>query len=434
MSLFPRRTAAELAARNSEVPAEALRRAGEIIDRVRDGGEAALRSLTEEFGERRRVDPLVLDRPALRDALDALSRDDRARLARVAERITRFAQAQRAALSDLTIPIPGGTAGHVAVPVESAGCYVPGGRYPLPSSALMTAIPARVAGVSRIWLATPRPHPMTLAAAALADADGVLVAGGAHAIAALAFGAGPIPAADVVVGPGNVYVTAAKQLVSGRVGIDLLAGPSELVVLADAAADPGLIAADLLAQAEHDELAVPVLVTTSMALMQKVTRELMRQLEDLSTAVTARAALANGGVVLCESLDDACRAVDLIAPEHLELLIENPHEVKTRIRHWGAAFVGAGAAEVLGDYGAGPNHTLPTSRAARFTGGLSVFTFLRIRSWMAVEDAVLASTLAEDAEWFARIEGLEGHARAAARRIPASTGRVGEGTLLRMSS
>jgi phosphoribosyl-ATP pyrophosphohydrolase/phosphoribosyl-AMP cyclohydrolase/histidinol dehydrogenase len=275
---------------------------------------------------------------------------------------------------------------------------------------------------------------MILAAAALADVDGVLIAGGAHAIAALAFGAGPVPPADVVVGPGNVYVTAAKQLLAGRIGIDMLAGPSELVVLADASADPGLVAADLIAQAEHDDLAVPVLVTTSAALVDDVTRELARQLEDLPTAETARAALANGAAVLCESIADACAAVDLIAPEHLELLVENADEARRRIRHWGAAFVGPGAGEVLGDYGAGPNHTLPTTRAARFTGGLSVFTFLRVRSWMSIDDAAAAAVLAEDAEWFARIEGLEGHARAAHRRIPAQRGSVGEDTLHRISS
>lgn len=434
MTLLPRRTAAELASRNSELPPDVLRRAGEIIDRVRDGGEAALRLLTEEFGERRRQDPLVLDRQALRDALGSLPHEDRERLKRVAGRIARFADAQRATLSDLTIPIPGGKAGHVAVPVESAGCYVPAGRYPLPSSALMTAIPARAAGVKTLWMATPRPHPMILAAAAIADVDGVLIAGGAHAVAALALGAGPVPAADVVVGPGNLYVTAAKLLLAGRVGIDMLAGPSELVVLADASADPALVAADLIAQAEHDVLAVPVLVTTSDALARDVDRELERQLADLSTAETARAALANGGTVLCPSLEAACHSVDLLAPEHLELLLEDPHKWWTRVRHWGAAFLGAGAAEVLGDYGAGPNHTLPTSRAARFAGGLSVFTFLRIRSWVAIEDPVAASPLAEDTAWFARIEGLEGHARAALRRIPAPTGSVGESTLPRMPS
>jgi phosphoribosyl-ATP pyrophosphohydrolase/phosphoribosyl-AMP cyclohydrolase/histidinol dehydrogenase len=434
VTLLPRRTAAELASRNSELPPDALRRAREIIDRVREGGEAALRLLTEEFGERRRQDPLVLDREALQDALGSLGREDRDRLERVAARIARFADAQRATLTDLTIPIPGGKAGHLAVPVECAGCYVPGGRHPLPSSALMTAIPARTAGVKTLWMATPRPHPLILAAAAIADVDGILIAGGAHAVAALALGAGPVPAVDVVVGPGNVHVTAAKQLLAGRVGIDMLAGPSELVVLADGCADPALVAADLLAQAEHDVLAVPVLVTTSHALARAVDEELERQLADLPTAETARVALTNGGAVLCPSLDAACHSIDLLAPEHLELLVEDPERWRTRIRHWGAAFLGPGAAEVLGDYGAGPNHTLPTSRAARFAGGLSVFTFLRIRSWMAIEDTVAASPLAEDAAWFARIEGLEGHARAALRRIPAPTGSVGESTPHRIPS
>jgi phosphoribosyl-ATP pyrophosphohydrolase/phosphoribosyl-AMP cyclohydrolase/histidinol dehydrogenase len=434
VSLLPRRTAAELAARNAELPADVLRRAGEIIAGVREGGERALRSFTEAFGERRPGDPLVLGRHEMRAALDALPREDRDRLERVAARIASFATAQHAALEDVTVPIPGGRAGHVVAPVQSAGCYVPAGRYPLPSSALMTAVPARVAGVQHVWMATPRPHPVTLAAAALAGVDGMLIAGGAHAIAALAFGAGPVPAADVVVGPGNVYVTAAKQLLAGRVGIDMIAGPSELVLLADAKADPALVAADLIAQAEHDDRAVPVLVTMHEPLIVQVELELARQLENLSTAATARAALANGGAVLCGSLDEACGAVDQIAPEHLALLVEDAETVRTRIRHWGAAFVGAAAAEVLGDYGAGPNHTLPTSRAARFSGGLSVFTFLRIRSWMAVDDPAAAAGLAEDAEWFARVEGLEGHARAAGRRIPARTGSVGEGTLYRIPS
>ena len=434
MSLLVRRTATGLAARTSELPPEAVNAARQIIDQVRTGGEPALRRLTEEFGERAPGDPLVLDRAALRYSLDSLPGDDRNRLERVAQRIRTFAEAQRASVSDVTVSIPGGRAGQVAAPVESAGCYVPGGRYPLASTALMTAIPARVAGVPRVWIATPRPHPVTLAAAALADVDGVLIAGGAHAIAALVLGVGPVPGADVVVGPGNVYVTAAKQLFAGRVGIDMLAGPSELVVLADESADPELVAADLLAQAEHDVLAMPILVTTSEGLVNRVNAELERQLLDLPSAVVARAALANGGAVLCETIEEACRAVDTIAPEHLELLVSHPTDTRHRIRHWGAAFEGAGAAEVLGDYGAGPNHTLPTSRAARFSGGLSVLTFLRARSWMSIDDADAAKELAEDAEWFARIEGLEAHARAAALRIPVRTGGVGESTLHRIPS
>jgi phosphoribosyl-ATP pyrophosphohydrolase/phosphoribosyl-AMP cyclohydrolase/histidinol dehydrogenase len=431
MRLLPLRTAEELAARNGAIPAEALATAAELIEQVRVGGEPALRALTERFGERKAGDPLVLERGALRKALDSLPSEERDPLERVAARIASFAGAQRASLSDITVPIPGGRAGHVAVPVERAGCYVPAGRYPLPSSALMTTIPARAAGVREIWVATPRPHRVTLAAAALADADGVLIAGGAHAIAALALGAGPVPAADVVAGPGNIYVAAAKQLLSGRVGIDMIAGPSELLVLADQGADPRLVAADLLAQAEHDVLAVPVLVTTHGPLLGQVEEELRSQLEALPAAEVARAALANGGAIVVRSLDEGCRAVDRIAPEHLELQVADAAAVARRIRNSGAVFVGAGAGEVLGDYGAGPNHTLPTSRASRFTGGLSVFTFLRIRTWMSVDDPVGAAVLAEDAEWFARIEGLEAHARAAGLRIPLRTGSVGGGVSLR---
>lgn len=415
--LLPLRTAAELSERNFEIPGDVLAAARLIVDDVRSHGELALRRYAERFGERRPGEPLVLRRPELDGALASLTADDRERLERVADRIRDFALAQRRALSDIEVPIPGGVAGHVATPVTRAGCYAPGGRYPLPSSALMTVIPARVAGVPEVWLATPNPHPMTLAASAVAGADGVLVAGGAHAVAALAFGAGPVPACDVVVGPGNLYVTAAKQLLAGRVGIDMLAGPSELVVLADDSADPGLVAADLLAQAEHDVAALPALVTTSAALAERVEAELALQLAGLPTAAVARAALANGGVVVCATLDEACDVAGRLAPEHLELLVQDPDAVRDRVAHWGAAFVGEAAAEVLGDYGAGPNHTLPTSRAARFTAGLSVFTFLRIRTWMRVDNRAAARDLAGDAAWFGRVEGLEGHARAAERRL-----------------
>lgn len=416
MRLLPLRTADDLATRGAELPAEAVGAARRIVEEVRRDGVTAVQRFTERFGERVPGDPLVLDRAALRAALDRLGREDRVRLERVTARIRAFAEAQRGALTDVTIPIPGGLAGQQAVPVERAGCYVPGGRYPLPSSALMTAIPARVAGVPTVWVATPRAHPVTLAAAALAEVDGVLLAGGAHAIAALAFGAGPVPAVDVIVGPGNVYVTAAKQLVAGRVGIDMLAGPSELVILAEAGADPALVAADLLAQAEHDVLAVPILVTTHAPLIDAVEAELRAQLADLTTAEVARAALANGGVIACDSIERAIAVVDRLAPEHLEVLARDAAALRDRLRHCGAVFLGAGAAEVLGDYGAGPNHTLPTGRAARFRGGLSVYDFLRVRTWMTIENPRAATVLADDAAWLGRVEGLEAHARAAERR------------------
>jgi phosphoribosyl-ATP pyrophosphohydrolase/phosphoribosyl-AMP cyclohydrolase/histidinol dehydrogenase len=273
-----------------------------------------------------------------------------------------------------------------------------------------------VAGVPSVWVASPRPTDVTLAAAAVAGADALLRVGGAQAIAALAYGAGPVPRSDTIVGPGNRWVTAAKQLVSGQVAIDMLAGPSELVVLADDGADPEVVAADLLAQAEHDVDALPILVTPSAALAAAVDVALAAQLADLPTAATARAAVAEGFCVLVADLEQGASVCDRIGPEHLELLVRDPQALAPRLRHYGGLFVGAGAAEVLGDYGAGPNHVLPTGGTARYTGGLSVLTFLRVRTWLRVDDPAAARELVEDAVALARLEGLEGHARAAERR------------------
>jgi phosphoribosyl-ATP pyrophosphohydrolase/phosphoribosyl-AMP cyclohydrolase/histidinol dehydrogenase len=361
--------------------------------------------------------PLVVPPEALASALAAMDDDDRQRLERIADRIRHFAEGQRRALGAFATSIPGGRAGHQIAPVERVGCYAPGGRHPLPSSVLMTALTARAADVPEVWVASPRPAPITLAAAALAEADGFLAVGGAQAIAALAYGAGPVPPCDAVVGPGNVYVTAAKRMIAGRVAIDTLAGPSELVVLADAMADPGTVAADLLAQAEHDPRAVPVLVCVGDGIAAQVSAEIARQLETLPTAVVARAALTNGGVVVVRDLDEATAACDLLAPEHLQLHVADADSLAPSLRHYGALFIGTRSAEVLGDYGAGPNHVLPTGRIARSTGGLSVLTFLRVRTWLAIDDPVGARELVEDAAWLGRVEGLEAHARSAERRL-----------------
>ena len=416
--MLSRRTVAELVSRRAAgIPAEAFAVAAPIVDAVRTRGETAVREYAERFGDVAAGEPLFLDRPVLDRALADLPAGDRARLERVAARIRAFAEAQKRALGAVAVPVPGGEAGHWIAPLERAGCYAPGGRYPLPSSVLMTAVTARTAGVKEIWVASPRPGAMTLAAAAVAGADGVMAAGGAHAIAALAFGAGPVRACDVVVGPGNRYVAAAKQLVGARVAIDMLAGPSELVVFADATASPAVVAADLLAQAEHDPDAVPVLVTIDPALRDRVAAELKRQLAALPTAAVARAALANGGVVVVANIEEGIAACDGLAPEHLELCLENATTVAPRLAHFGALFIGAGAAEVLGDYGAGPNHVLPTASTARARGGLSVYTFLRVRTWLRIDDVAAARPLVEDAAWFGRVEGLEAHARSAERRL-----------------
>jgi phosphoribosyl-ATP pyrophosphohydrolase/phosphoribosyl-AMP cyclohydrolase/histidinol dehydrogenase len=416
------RTVAELARRGGGPDPETLTTAARIVADVRTRGEVALREHAERFGDVPRGAPLYYDRPELARALAGLAPEDRARLERVAARIRAFAVAQRSALGPVSVPVPGGVAEHRIAPMERAGCYAPGGRYPLPSSVLMTAVTARVAGVRDVWVASPKPHALTLAAAAVAGASGVLGVGGAQAIAALAYGAGPIARRDVIVGPGNRWVAAAKQLVAATVAIDMLAGPSELVVFADESADPAAVAADLLAQAEHDPDALPVLVTVDATLVERVERELASQLDDLPTAEVARAALARGGAVVVASVADGVAACDAIAPEHLQLELREADAVAPRLAHYGALFIGAGSAEVLGDYGAGPNHVLPTGGTARSSGGLSVYTFLRVRTSLRITDGVEARPLIEDAVWLGRAEGLEAHARAAERRLETHSG------------
>lgn len=404
--------------RREAVDEVTLARAAEIVREVREGGADALRSLALRFGERSPEQPLAVDRDLLERAFDDLPTDQQLLLKRTAQSIEAFALAQKAALSDIAVPVPGGQAGHTVAPVDRAGCYAPGGRYPLPSSVLMTAVTARAAGVREVWVASPRPAPITLAAAAVAGADGLLAVGGAQAIAALAYGVGGPPPCDVVVGPGNRWVTAAKKLLAGDVGIDMLAGPSELVVLADHTADPDVVAADLLAQAEHDPDALPVLVTTDCALADAVDLSLERRIADLPTRDVAAAALSNGFAVIADGLDEAVRVCDRLAPEHLQVLTGDAEAVAARLNHYGGLFIGSASAEVFGDYGVGPNHTLPTGGVARYKGGLSVFDFLRVRTWLHSEGGPEAEAAASDAAAFARLEGLEAHARAAERRLP----------------
>lgn len=398
--------------RREAISPETLVQASLIVADVRDRGEVALREHAERLGDVDAGAALLVSKNEMRAAWEALPSKDQAMLQRAAGRITAFARAQRATLADLEFPIAGGLAGHRVTPVERAGCYAPGGRYPLPSSVLMTALTARAAGVEEVWLASPRPTLATLAAAHLCGVDGFLCVGGAQAIAALAYGV-LVPAADAVVGPGNRWVTAAKQLVSGHVAIDMLAGPSELVVLADQHANPAILAADLLAQAEHDDDAVPILVTDSRALVEQVDQELARQLATLPTRATAERALQNGYAVVCQDLEEAVEVTNRLSPEHLEVQVSGAFD-PAQFRHFGGLFIGEKCAEVFGDYGAGPNHTLPTGGTARSAAGLSVFTFLRVQTWMTMTSG--DGNLIEDTARFARMEGLEAHARSAEMR------------------
>lgn len=389
-----------------------------IVDRVRAGGIDALREYSTRFGERAAHEPIVCSRGEMLDALARIDAPTRGVLERVAQRIDLFARLQRASLIDLDIEVPGGRAGHTLEPMDSAGCYAPGGRYPLPSSVLMTAIAARAAGVRRVVVASPNASDVMLASAAIAGADEFLCAGGAHAIATLAYGVDGVAPCDVIVGPGNRWVTAAKRIVSGDVAIDMLAGPSELVVIADDSADPEVVAADLLAQAEHDPDATAGLITTSEPIAQRVDDAIERQLRDLPTGYIARQSLLDRGFAcLVGSLENAVSASDAFAPEHLQLCVRDPESLRSMIRHAGAVFVGERTAEVFGDYGVGPNHTLPTGGAARRSAGLSVMHFLRVRTWIRMSDDTDLSGVARDAASMARIEGLEAHARAAEARL-----------------
>lgn len=283
----------------------------------------------------------------------------------------------------------------------------------------MTAVTARAAGCQTVVLASPRPAQITLAAAFIAGVDIFISLGGAQAIAAMAYGCPPIiPRVDVIVGPGNKWVTAAKSIVNGYCGIDMLAGPSEVLVIADDTADASIIAADLLAQAEHDVVARAILVSTSRDLMEAVDREVQSQLKILPepNRSIATEAMKLSFAVHCDTIDQCIAVSDAIAPEHLEIQTQDAINVGKQCAHYGGLFVGQHAAEVLGDYGAGPNHTLPTGGTGRYTGGLSVFNFLRIRTWMRVDQPQCSQDMVEDSIRMARLEGLEGHARAAEKR------------------
>jgi phosphoribosyl-ATP pyrophosphohydrolase/phosphoribosyl-AMP cyclohydrolase/histidinol dehydrogenase len=389
-----------------------LGQASEIVEDVRSRGMAALRDHSERHGDLSPGQELVLDRPRLDRAVEEISPAELEVLERVAGRIRRFATEQRNAVADLDMAITGGRAGHRWIPVASAGAYAPGGRHPLPSSALMTMIPARVAGVATVWAASPRPTTVTVAAAALAGADGLLAVGGAQAVAALAFGT-VSPPCDLIVGPGNKWVTAAKKHLYGEVGIDGLAGPSEILVIADDSADPELVAADLLAQAEHDVEAMPILVAISESFADRVDLAIAAQLSDLPTSETAAAALGNGFALIVSTIAEAASVADLMAPEHLALHVEEPDDLAGSLGCYGSLFVGDGSAEVFADYGVGPNHVLPTGGGARFQSGLSVLTFLRSPTWSRLDDP---DALVDDTVHLARLEGLEAHARAAQLR------------------
>ena len=391
-----------------------------IIEQVRQHGDEALLELSERF-DGIRPEPLRIPAARLAAAWEATAPELRQALELAHERILAFHQRQMP--QDLAITGPHGELlGRRWRPVERAGLYVPGGRAAYPSTVLMNAVPAKVAGVQRLVMVTPpgpegEPNPTVLAAAHLAGVEEIYRVGGAQAIAALAYGTASIPQVDVISGPGNLYVTLAKKAVYGRVSIDSLAGPSEVLVIADHTAKADQVAADLLAQAEHDPLAAAILLTTSRELAAAMPAALEEQLACLPRAEITRTALRDWGlIVVCDDLVQAAALSDRFAPEHLELLVEDPAALAERIQHAGAIFMGPWSPEAVGDYLAGPNHTLPTSGTARFAGALSVETFLRHTSLIGFNQAALEAT-GPAVITLAESEGLHSHAESVRRRL-----------------
>ncbi|MBT7308876.1 MAG: histidinol dehydrogenase [Gammaproteobacteria bacterium] len=394
----------------------------EILDEVQQRGDAALIEYTNRFDRLSAADMGVLTLPQeqLQQALDNLPQDQRHALELSAERIRLYHDHQKMESWRYT-EADGTVLGQQVTPLDRVGLYVPGGKAAYPSSVLMNAIPAKVAGVEELIMVVPTPdgvvNELVLAAAAIAGVDTVFTVGGAQAVAALAYGTETISQVDKIVGPGNIYVATAKGMVFGAVGIDMIAGPSEILVVCDGQTDPDWIAMDLSSQAEHDEDAQSILVSPDPAFLDAVEQSIDRLLEGMERAEIIRTALRDrGALIQVESLEQALEVTNAIAPEHLELSVEDPAALLPKIRHAGAIFMGRYTAEALGDYCAGPNHVLPTSRTARFSSPLGVYDFQK-RSSLIMCSPEGASELGKTASILARGEGLTAHAQSAEFRI-----------------
>jgi histidinol dehydrogenase len=394
----------------------------DILEAVRRDGDAAVIEYTRRFDRREVAVAADLEIPLFRleQALAAIPTEQREALESAAARIRRYAERQK--MDSWRYTEEDGTVlGQQVTPLDRAGLYVPGGKAAYPSSVLMNAIPAKAAGVEELIMVVPTPggevNELVLAAAAVAGVDRVFAVGGAQAVAALAYGTETIPAVDKIVGPGNIFVATAKRMVYGTVGIDMIAGPSEILVICDGATDPDWIAVDLFSQAEHDEDAQSILVSPDEAFLERVAQSMDRLMAEMPREEIIRASLeARGALIHVADMDEAVDVANHIAPEHLELSVADPEAMAARIRHAGAIFMGRYTAEALGDYCAGPNHVLPTSRTARFSSPLGVYDFQK-RSSLIHCSAEGASTLGRTASTLARGEGLVAHARSAEYRI-----------------
>ena len=398
----------------------------EVIGEIRTRGDAALVDYTNRFDGWEAESPADLEIPLarLQQAWESIPAGQREALQHAAERVRAYAERQK--MEDWSYTEDDGTVlGQQITPLDRVGLYVPGGKAAYPSSVLMNALPAKVAGVGELIMVVPTPggalNELVLAAAHVCAVDRVFAVGGAQAVAALAYGTESVPPVDKIVGPGNIYVATAKRTVFGQVGIDMVAGPSEILVICDGQTDPDWVAMDLFSQAEHDEDAQSVLLCPEAGFVERVERSIDRLLPGMQRREIIETALrARGALIVCRDLDQAAEVGNYIAPEHLELSLAEPESFIAKIQHAGAIFMGRHTSEPLGDYCAGPNHVLPTSRTARFSSPLGVYDFQK-RSSLIMVSAAAADTLGRTASVLARGEGLEAHARSAEYRFEASS-------------
>ena len=392
-----------------------------ILNDVRSRGDTALVEYTNKFDQREIcITDIEISAVRLEEALNGINKDLHQALEISVERIREYHERQKQDSWQYTDK-DGNTLGQQITPLERVGVYVPGGKAAYPSSVLMNTIPAKVAGVDEVIMVVPTPNddinPLVMAAACIAGVDRVFTIGGAQAIAALAYGTTTIPKVDKIVGPGNRYVAMAKRMVFGDVGIDMIAGPSEVLVVSDGKSNPDWVAMDLFAQAEHDEAACSMLISLDTDFLDAVFQSIQRLLPEMERAEIIQKSLeSNGALIHVSTIDKAIQLVNQIAPEHLELSVSEPEKLLPQIRHAGAIFMGRYAAEVLGDYCAGPNHVLPTKRTARFSSPLGVYDFQK-RSSVIICTEQSVATLAKTASTLAHSEGLTAHARSAEYRI-----------------
>lgn len=383
----------------------------DIIDDVKINGDKAVLKYSEQFGDGK-IKNIKVSEDEIKKAYETVSEKTKSAIKIAVKNVGDFAQQQLNCIKKLDTVVGGVRLGHRIIPIETVGCYIPGGNYPLPSSAVMTIVPAKTAGVKKIIACSPKIQDATIVACDMAGADEIYRVGGVQGIAAMAYGTNTITKVDKIVGPGNKYVTAAKKQVYGDCGIDFLAGPSEVLIIADETANPFFVAADMLAQCEHDKDARAYLICFSQEFAEEVEKEAQNILKTLQTADIATISFKKSLAIVVDSIEKAIELSETRAPEHLEICFRNAEKCIDKFKNYGSLFIGNDSAEVFGDYCAGTNHTLPTNKVSRYSGGLSVFDYIKIQTYQSVDEKSV-SFLSETASVIAETEGLFAHKCAA---------------------